>query len=414
MLKLGLDFGTSNLVMSRIDPKTREPKIIPVGEFSTIPSIIYWNGKDECQIGRPVWELIRSTSAMPDQEKREVIKYIFPNIKEYLHENIKFQVIGKTAVEICAKMIAELKTIAEKGIFHQKISSICITYPAAFSETAISNLLKAAELAGFTDIEKRTEPLADILGYSMLEGYVDLGNGILVYDLGGGTFDLAFARRDRDGAFHFPIQGGIPKLGGDVFDNKLYELICSKADQKMERISIRERMQIRDMKHFLTENNSASYHLPNGQCISVTRAEFEEVIKPLVDQTIEKTKNIVKEVKDKKWTLSACLVVGGTSQIPLVRRALKELCRKEGLPKPLWQNEATFQAASLGALVDLNAIEKQKPKDEAKDEAKDEVKDEAKEKSEGITIGYESDSLDDDLIEIDCPPPQKTIRHILR
>jgi actin-like ATPase involved in cell morphogenesis len=344
---IGIDFGTSTSKMAWYNPKTKEAAIImnAEGEPET-PSVVYF-GKDETLVGNPALEMLEY-----EEERERVI----PSIKRELTTTPIIALPGRSVkpVEVAAEILRKLKRDAEERHFHQQVTRAVVTYPASFGPLDRDKIREATRLAGFTEIEMVEEPVAAAMAYTQMG--LQVGKYVLVYDLGGGTFDLAVLNYEDDGAFRLALEPqGIKRCGGDDFDEALYNYCDAIAREKLGRaVSLTTK---RDL-HFLQECRKRKENLSNaerhmfnsllsGDVIfrhEITRANFEGLISKLVEETVRKTKLLLEETSAQRQAVDTVVLIGGSSRVPLVKRLLEG-----NLPlKPLqWQYQDT--AVALGA-----------------------------------------------------------------
>ncbi len=345
---IGIDFGTTNSKMAWYNPKTNQAEIImnAEGELQT-PSVVYF-GKDETLIGNPALEMLDY-----EEERERVIL----SIKRELTTTPFIALPGKSVkpVEVATEILRKLKRDAEERLFHRPVTRTVITYPASFGPLDRDKIREAAQSAGFDEIELLEEPVAAAIAYTQMG--LKVGKYVLVYDLGGGTFDLAVLAREDNGSFRPALEPqGIKRCGGDDFDEALYNYCDQVAREQYGRpISLTRK---RDL-HFLKECRQRKENLaitkrrlfksllePGAVLFEheIERVTFESLISPTVEETVRKTKMLLEQASAERQAVDTVVLIGGSSRIPLVRRLLEE-----GLPlKPLqWEKQDI--AVALGA-----------------------------------------------------------------
>ncbi len=344
---IGIDFGTTNSKMAWYNPKTNEAAIIMNAEGeSETPSVVYF-GKNETLVGGPALEMLEY-----EEERERVII----SIKRELTTTPVIALPGRSVkpVEVAAEILRKLKRDAEERHFHQQVTRAVVTYPASFGPLDRDKIREATRLAGFSEVEMVEEPVAAAMAYTQMG--LQVGKYVLVYDLGGGTFDLAVLDYEDDGAFRSALEPqGIKRCGGDDFDEALYNYCNVIAREKLGRaISLTTK---RDL-HFLQECRKRKENLSNaerhmfnsllpGDVIfrhEITRATFEGLINKIVEETVRKTKLLLEQASAERQVVDTVVLIGGSSRVPLVKRLLEQ-----SLPlKPLqWQYQDV--AVALGA-----------------------------------------------------------------
>ena len=345
---VGIDFGTSNSKIAWYNPRTHQAEIIRNSEKKEqIPSVVYFSEK-ETLVGNAAIDML------VDEHERE---NVIISVKRELVNTPVLAIPGRSVktVDIAATILHKLKEDAEALHFQQEVSHAVITCPASFARMEQDKLREAACLAGFREVELLEEPVAAALAYAQMG--LKVGNYVLVYDLGGGTFDLALLAREDDGSFRLAMEPqGLKHCGGDDFDDALYNYCDALAKEKPGRpISLTGK---RDL-NFLNEcrrwkENLASREHRAMRCFlepglvpfqhEIERATFEGLIHNIVEETVRRTKAMLEQARVDGYTVDTLVLVGGSTSVSLVQRLLAE-----SLPlKPLaWQYQDV--AVALGA-----------------------------------------------------------------
>jgi actin-like ATPase involved in cell morphogenesis/outer membrane biosynthesis protein TonB len=346
---IGIDFGTTNSKMACYNPKTNQAQIIKnrEGEDET-PSVVYF-GEQQTLVGTPALDML----AYEEERDRVIL-----SIKRELVTTPRLALPDKTLkpVEVVAEILRKLKADAETLHFHQEVAHAVVTYPASFGPVEREKICEAARLAGFAEVDMLEEPVAAALAYTRMGPTV--GKSVLVYDLGGGTFDLAVLACEEDGAFRLALEPqGIKRCGGDDFDHAIYEHCDKIAQQNLGRsVSLTDK---RDL-HFLREcrqrkenlssaerHKFKSYLEPDAVLFQyvLERATLERLIYATVEQTVRKTSALLTQASTTGQTVDTLVLIGGSSRIPLVRQILGESLFLEPLQ---WQYQDV--AVALGAV----------------------------------------------------------------
>jgi hypothetical protein len=341
----GIDFGTTNSSMAWCDPETGRAEIIlnEEGEEKT-PSVVYF-GEDEIIVGKYAEEKLEEVEDSSDPEEREeVSQRVVRSIKRNLLDPPVIPLPGREPVrpvEVVAHILGKLKHDAEEEHFHEEVERVVVTCPATFDTQQQEVLLDGAAMAGFSRVELLEEPTAAALSVTKLGRRV--GSGLLIYDLGAGTFDLSVVARDsEDSPFYVLMEPqGDPYCGGDDLDLALYDYCDGIALNELGRhISLTEGIidlaflrQCRSRKHNLSKSNTGifSSYLSSGNGPQqfrrkVHRETFEELIRPRIEVTVKMTARLWDQVKDQ---VDAVVLIGGSSRVPLVRQRLEEALEVE-------------------------------------------------------------------------------------
>lgn len=341
-INFGIDLGTSNSLVAKFDKGEVVVFKNPSGFKETLPSIVGYRN-DRTLIGEQAKAyLLRDSRSVVSRFKRKM------GTSESFQ--IKALNASRTPVELSACVIKELKTFVHTG---EEIDSAVITIPASF-DTLQSNATKEAGLqAGFKNVLLLQEPIAASLAYANKERNVDLKNSQwLVYDLGGGTFDAALVRI-VEGELTVMDHEGDNYLGGTDFDavlieqvvvpelnkrgkfedllgsmkslsgkrNALWYALLAKAEDAKVELSAKTSTEI-DLGTLTIEDDDGT---PVDAILTITRSDFEAVIKDSVEGTIEMVRRILTRNSLQPVDLKFVLMVGGSTYIPYVRKRVQEV-----------------------------------------------------------------------------------------
>jgi WD40 repeat protein/actin-like ATPase involved in cell morphogenesis len=355
---IGIDFGTTNSAMAWYDPRTGSAETILNAEGQTkTPSQVYF-GENETLVGEPVESLIKGIAA--DRMRREeVFQRIIKSIKRNLLTLPRIALPGGRfvrPVEVVAEILKKLKSDAEAGHFHEEIGRAVITCPAEFNVLQRQKIEEAGRLAGFREVVLLEEPVAGALAYA--RAGLKVGKHVLVYDLGGGTFDLAVLDNEGE-SFHVAMEPkGMERCGGDDFDHALYYHCDELAREKLGRsisltgavdLSFLRECQRRKESLTFQERSKFSDYLPsdNGPVHfehEVDRQTFEELIEEYVETSARLTEEILKQADARGHEVDTVVLVGGSTRVPLVMRMLRET-----LPVSPLEFDKKDVAVALGA-----------------------------------------------------------------
>ena len=326
---IGIDLGTTNSCVSIWEGG--EAKVIANPEgLRTTPSVVsFKNG--EMIVGE---KAKRQALVNPDT---------ISSIKRLMGTSKKVKANGKeyTPEEISAMILGDLKKTAE-AYLGEKVSKAVITVPAYFNDSQRQATKNAGKIAGLEVERIINEPTAAALAYGLDKQ--DSNEKILVYDLGGGTFDVSILELG-DGVFEVLATSGNNKLGGDDFDNRLVDYIVDEikkeekidlSDDKMAMQRIKEAAE--KAKKDLSGMTSTNISLPfiaqvDGAPVNfetdITRAKFESLISDLVDSTTEPVRKALKDAGLSKSDIDKVILVGGSTRIPMVQELVKKETGKE-------------------------------------------------------------------------------------
>ena len=326
---IGIDLGTTYSAVAVLEGG--EAKIIPNPEGNrTTPSVVAFKG-DEIQVG--------------EVAKRQAITN--PNtvisIKRHMGTDYKVEVNGKkySPQEISAMILQNLKATAESYL-GEKVTKAVITVPAYFNDAQRQATKDAGKIAGLEVERIINEPTAAALAYGLDK--TDIDQKVLVFDLGGGTFDVSILELG-DGVFEVLATSGDNLLGGDDFDQAIIDYLVeefkkeqgidlSKDKMAMQRLKDAAEKAKKDLSGvtstqislpFISAGESGPVHLEN----TLTRAKFDELTRHLVEKTLVPTRQALKDAGLTPSDIDQVILVGGSTRIPAVQEAIKKEMGKE-------------------------------------------------------------------------------------
>ncbi len=327
---IGIDLGTTNSCVAVIE--NGEPTVITSSEGArTTPSIVGFAKNGERLVGQ-----VAKRQAVTNHDRTVV------SIKRDMGSNKKVKIDSKeySAPEISAMVLQKMKADAE-AFTGETITQAVITVPAYFSDSQRQATKDAGKIAGLEVLRIINEPTAAALAYGLDK---DKDQKIMVYDLGGGTFDVSILDIG-DGVFEVLATAGNNKLGGDDFDQRIMDFLVSefKKDQGIDLSSDSMAMQrlkeaAEKAKIELSSTATASINLPfitadatgpKHLDITLSRAKFEELVSDLVEATVGPVNQAMKDSGMSFDKLDKILLVGGSTRIPLVQETVKRLTGKE-------------------------------------------------------------------------------------
>lgn len=349
---IGIDLGTTNSCVAVLEGG--EAQIIANSEgMRTTPSVVAFTKDGERIVGEPA-----KRQAVTNADKT------ITSIKTHMGTDYKVNIDGKsyTPQEISAIILQKLKSDAESYL-GQTVTKAVITVPAYFTDAQRQATKDAGRIAGLDVKRIINEPTAAALAYGMDK--LDQEKKILVFDLGGGTFDVSILEIG-DGTFEVLATAGNNRLGGDDFDQIVIDYLADEF-KKAEGVDLRnDKMALQRLKEAaekakkeLSSTMSSNINLPfitataegpKHLNIDLSRAKFEELTRGLVEKTMEPTKTALQDAGLSTGDIDDVLLVGGSTRIPAVQEAVKKFIGKEP-HKGINPDECVAAGASIQAGV---------------------------------------------------------------
>ena len=343
---VGIDLGTTNSLVAIIHPETKKPIALKEHDSSSlVPSVIYFDQNSNIIVGEEAKKfLITAPQQTIFSAKRLMGKsyndiknragfYAYKIIDDNTESLVKIQVGNKfyTPVDLSSFILKELKQRAEH-ILKTPVNKAVITVPAYFNDAQRQATRDAGKLAGLDVLRIVNEPTAASLAYG-LGLHKDENKIIAVYDLGGGTFDISILRI-AGGIFEVLSTNGDTYLGGDDMDNTIVNFwkqnlaITDEALQADKSFSQALRLKAEEAKKHLTENENYKTDL-NGKQLVISKADFETLIQPLINTTIDCCKKALKDAELKTEDIEVVVMVGGSTRVPLVKQSVSNFFKRE-------------------------------------------------------------------------------------
>ena len=354
---VGIDLGTTNSVVAVLEGG--EPTVIANAEgFRTTPSVVAFTKDGEVLVG--------------ETSKRQAVTNVertIASVKRHMGTDWKIDIDGKkyTPQEISARILAKLKRDAEQYL-GEPVTDAVITVPAYFNDAERQATKEAGEIAGLNVLRIINEPTAAALAYGLDKGKED--ELILVFDLGGGTFDVSLLEIGKDDDFS-TIQvrstAGDNRLGGDEWDQRIVEHLIKKfkettgVDVSNDKIALQRLKEAAEQaKKELSQQMVATVQLPylslteNGPANldeTITRAQFEQLTGDLLERTRKPFEDVIKEAGIKVSDIAHVVLVGGSTRMPAVSELVKKLTGGKDANKGVNPDEVVAVGAAIQAGV---------------------------------------------------------------
>ncbi len=354
---VGIDLGTTNSVVAVLEGG--EPTVIANAEgFRTTPSVVAFTKDNETLVG--------------ETAKRQAVTNVdrtIASVKRHMGTDWKTEIDSKkyTPQEISARILQKLKRDAEQYL-GEDVTDAVITVPAYFNDAERQATKEAGEVAGLNVLRIINEPTAAALAYGLDKGKED--ELILVFDLGGGTFDVSLLEVGKDDDFstiQVKATAGDNRLGGDDWDQRIVEHLIKKfkdttgVDVSKDKIALQRLKEAAEQaKKELSSGMSASIQLPylslteNGPANldeTLTRAQFEQMTADLLERTEKPFKDVIKEAGVKVADIAHVVLVGGSTRMPAVAALVKKLTGGKEPNKSVNPDEVVAVGAALQAGV---------------------------------------------------------------
>ena len=326
---IGIDLGTTNSCVAVLEGGKASVITNAEGERTTPSVVSYKNG--EIKVGT-----VAKNEAITSSD-------VVRSNKRYIGTDHKFHVNGKdvTSVEVSAQILMKLKKDAE-AYLNDKVTKAVITVPAYFNDAQRQATKDAGKVAGLEVERIINEPTAAAIAYGIDKQ--DKNQKILVYDLGGGTFDVSVLEIG-DGVYEVLATAGNNKLGGDDFDQRIIDYLVEEFKKQngidlstdklaLQRLKDAAEKAKKDLSSavttnislpFITQGTNGPLHLD----VTLTRAKFEDLIRDLLESTTKQVKDALKEANLSSSDLDKVLLVGGSTRIPCVQELVKRETGKE-------------------------------------------------------------------------------------
>ncbi len=381
---IGIDLGTTNSCVAFIEGG--QPTVIANAEGArTTPSVVAFKDNNEVVVGVPAKRQAITNPKKTIYSAKRLIGHRFAEVKQeasHMPFVVKegkegravIEVDGKDMLpqEISAKVLMKLKKDAE-AFLGQSVTKAVITVPAYFDDSQRQATKDAGQIAGLEVVRILNEPTAAALAYGLDKG--KQSEKVIVYDLGGGTFDVSVLELG-DGVFEVVATNGDTHLGGDDFDQRIMEWIVDefKKEQGVDlskdtialqrlkeaaekaKIELSSAMETEINLPFITADSSGPKHL----LLKLSRAKLEGLVADLIERTVKPCESALKDAKISKDHINEVVLVGGMTRMPAVMEKVKQLFGREphkGVnPDEVVAIGAAIQAGVIGGDIDKDIV----------------------------------------------------------
>ena len=365
---VGIDLGTTNSLVAIIHPETKQP--VALREFNTsslIPSIVHFDEFGNPTVGeqaRAFLELdpqntIFSAKRLMGKSYKDIKEnagfFAYKVIDDDTESLVKVQVGNQffSPIELSSFILKELKQRAEH-ILKTPVTKAVITVPAYFNDAQRQATRDAGKLAGLDVMRIVNEPTAASLAYGLGMNQEEEAT-IAVYDLGGGTFDISILHISN-GIFEVLSTNGDTYLGGDDLDRTIMQHWLSEVGITIEELHEHKtlaqglRLKAEEAKKHLSTHERFSTDW-NGEVLSITKNQFELLIQPLVDKTIDCCRRALTDAKRSPDSISTIVMVGGSTRVPAVKNAVSAF-----FGKPVNDRVNPDEVVALGAAIQADIL----------------------------------------------------------
>ncbi len=366
-LIIGIDLGTTNSLVAYMQDGAPVAVKDPQGKSTLVPSVIHFRPDGSILVGDEAKEKLISDPAHTIYSVKRLMGKSYRDVKNFEHY-FGYQIIDEdaerlvkirvndrfyTPIELSAEILKTLKARIESAL-GQPVSKAVITVPAYFNDAQRQATRDAGKLAGLDVLRIVNEPTAASLAYGIGLQPGD-NQTIAVYDLGGGTFDISILRI-HEGVFEVLSTNGDTFLGGDDFDRAIIDYWTQQHPDWQQTLSQDRNLgqELRLLAEAAKKQLSQAAHFDGvlrGVSLSISRAQFEDLIRPLVVRTIEACKSALRDASLAPTDIQHVVMVGGATRTPLVKQAVTEF-----FGRPLFDKLNPDEVVALGAAIQADIL----------------------------------------------------------
>lgn len=365
---VGIDLGTTNSLVAIIHPETQKPVALKEHDSSSlVPSVVYFDEQGNITVGEAAREYLVTKPQQTIFSAKRLMGKTYGELKNHAEAStykiiddnkegpVKVQVGDKfySPVDLSAYILKELRQRAEH-ILKTPVNKAVITVPAYFNDAQRQATRDAGKLAGLDVLRIINEPTAASLAYGLGMNKEE-HKIIAVYDLGGGTFDVSILRL-AGGIFEVLSTNGDTYLGGDDMDAAIVEHWLAQHGITKEELNQDKslaqtlRLKAEEAKKHLSANDSYEAEV-NGDSLTLSKADFELLIEPLVTKTITSCKNALKDASLKTSEIDTIVMVGGSTRVPLVKKSVSSF-----FGQPVNDSVNPDEVVALGAAIQADIL----------------------------------------------------------
>lgn len=365
---VGIDLGTTNSLVAIIHPESKVP--VALKEFNTsslVPSVVHFDAFGNPEVGEGAKQYLETDPANTIFSAKRLMGKSYRDVKEHAdlftykvidddtESLVKVQVGDKfySPIDLSSFILRELKGRAEH-ILKTPVTKAVITVPAYFNDAQRQATRDAGKLAGLDVLRIINEPTAASLAYG-LGVNKDEEKTIAVYDLGGGTFDISILKISN-GIFEVLSTNGDTYLGGDDLDRAIVQYWIKKAGIDQNALKINKilsqslRLKAEEAKKWLSDHDRFDAEL-NGDQLTIGKDDFNALIRPLIDRTIDCCKKAMSDAGLKTKDIDTIVMVGGSTRVPAVKDAVSAF-----FGKPVNDEVNPDEVVALGAAVQADIL----------------------------------------------------------
>lgn len=342
MATLGIDYGSSYTTVSWINPRHGKPETVKFNGDGSVkcPSVILGYANNLIT-GNQALNYLEEVDKLPPDQRLEMMANFIPSLKRILDVNgIEF-IGGKeyTHEQILQFFFTQIKLMANSHCGNDvNFDSVVVSHPVDCDESIVQMLKHALQTAGFSNVKTRLEPIAAIMGYG-IDHNIPEGQGVLVFDFGGGTIDVAYAKKHFNAYRILCEPKGDKACGGQDIDILLYEnlrkKLLAKYDMDISKgnmVDLRMLNSCRRLKEYFSDasdvHETSIVFVKDGRIntykYQLSRDTFNNIISQKVTDAINVAKAVVKQAEAKHLKIDKVLLIGGSSQLTLVRQMLTD------------------------------------------------------------------------------------------